>query len=468
MTMDEPPAPHHEFIIGKLEAVERRDIMRITFSMPPGHAKTKLCSRYFPAWYLGRNRQHRWLQGGHSQDFVENEMGRYVRDIIAEPEYGHVFPEIELNPRSTAAGSWRILGTRGAYVAKGVGQGISGYRGNIGCIDDPIGKGEDAQSPTFRRKQKKWLMTDFRQRLLPGSPLMIVATRWQQDDMIGFCEWLNKEGKGIPWEIINLNGIIETEAEMEADVLGRSMNETLWPEMYDYAHAMDVKATIEPPSDWFALWKGTPRDAEGVVVKKSWFTRYDRLPKDVVDTTGRVVEKNVKRVVVSVDCAEKATTRSKYTAAGVWIEDVSNRHYLAEVRRKRCEFPEMILLIEDLAKSWIDRGYHIDAILVEDAANGTPYLQQRKGLAPAPLITIPKPSVDNKVRRFDGVTTMWEGGEVLLPRSARWLPDYEDELLAFPGGTYSDQVDFTSQYLAWARTRKRVYGTRKLYGGNLH
>lgn len=485
MTPDEPPARHHEFIIGKFEAIERRDILRATFSMPPGHAKTKILSRYGPAWYLGKNPMHRWLQGAHSQDFVENEIGRYVRDIISdgrgtadededesghasvnvlEPAFCHVFPEVRLNPRSTAMGSWRLAGVRGAYAAKGVGQSISGYRGNIGAIDDPIGKGADAQSPTYRRGQKKWLMTDFRQRLLPGSPLFVVATRWHKDDMIGFCEQLNKEGKGIPWEIINLNGVIETQQEMEDDILGRSMFETLWPDYYDFAHVMDIKATMDPPGDWWALWKGTPRDAEGLVVKKSWFTRYEHLPRDQIDTLGRIANKIVKRLTVSVDCAEKATARSKYTAVTVWLETEDNRHHLVDVRRKRCEFPDMIRLIEDTVIDWNNKGYKVGCILVEDAANGTPYIQQRRGQAPAPIISIPKPSADSKVRRFDGTTTMWEGGEVLLPKSAKWLPDYEDEILGFPDGTFSDQVDSTSQYLTWARQKRKTYGTQKLFG----
>jgi predicted phage terminase large subunit-like protein len=241
------------------------------------------------------------------------------------------------------------------------------------------------------------------------------------------------------------------------------MFETLWPDYYDFDHVMDIKATMDPPSDWWALWKGTPRDAEGIVVKKAWFTRYDHVPRNRVDTLGRIAERVVKRCTVSVDCAEKATARSKYTAVTVWIETEDNRHHLVDVRRKRVEFPDMIKLIEDTARDWIDKGYPVGCILVEDAANGTPYLQQRAGLAPAPLIRIPKPSADSKVRRFDGTTTMWEGGEVLLPKSAKWLPDYEDEILGFPDGTFSDQVDSTSQYLTWARAKRRVYGTKKLF-----
>lgn len=462
MDMTEPPAEHHEFFCSEFEAIERGEIPRAAYSCPPGHAKTKFLSRYGPAWYLGRNRRHIWLQGAHSQDFVEKQIGQHVRNILMEPAYSEVFDDISIDPRSTAAGAWDLLGERGGYRGKGVGQGISGFRGNIGAIDDPIGKRKDVESPTFRADQKRWLMTDFNKRLLPNAPLYIISTRWHEDDMIGFCEQLNKEGKGIPWRIINLNGIIENEEEMEADILGRDIGEVLWPSYYTYAIVMNDKATM-PTEDWFALIKGTPRDIEGNVVKKAWIPRYDVIPADKYDGNMRCIEKRIRRVTVSVDCAEKATVRSKYTAVGVWIETVEGHHYLKEVRRKRVEFPDMIRLIEDTA-----RDHNATAILVEDAGNGTPYIQTRQGKAPAPIIRIPKPGKDSKAFRFDEVTPMHEGGEVWWPKRAVWLPDYESEILGFPSGAFTDQVDMTSQYLTWAR-KKRKYGTRKLGGAlNAH
>ena len=49
------------------------------------------------------------------------------------------------------------------------------------------------------------------------------------------------------------------------------------------------------------------------------------------------------------------------------------------------------------------------------------------------------------------VRTPWfEGGNVLLPKEAPWLADYRRELLAFPKTKFDDQVDATTQALAWA------------------
>lgn len=460
MTPDEPPALHHELFCDELEAIERRDTLRAAFSCPPGHAKTKFCSRYFPAFYMGKNQGHRYLQGGHSQNFAENEFGKYVRDIISDPRYRQVFPGVAVNPKSSAAGNWRLAGSRGGYVTKGVGQSIAGYRGHIGGIDDPFGSRADAQSEAIRNTTGDWLFTDFRTRLLPGSPLFIIATRWHPDDLIGRVEALSKSGVGIPWRIVNLTAIVETEEEMAVDPMGRSIGEALWPEYYSRAELLEIKATL-PASDWFALYKGKPRDLDGNVVKSVWFKRYDRTPVnvEVLGPSGEIVsmERHIRRITVSVDCAEKATQRSNYTAAGVWVEDLQGNHYLVDVMRRRLEFTQMVEAIETLARKW-----GAGAILVENAGAGVQFLQQRAGKSVAPLIAIETKS-KSKEFRFDGITPMFEAGEVWLPKKAPWLTDYENELLAFPNAAQDDQVDMTSQYLAWAR-RRGHYGTRRLKG----
>lgn len=456
MTPDEPPAAHHEFFCEKFEAIERRDILRACFSCPPGHAKTKFFSRMGPAWYMGRNPNHKYLQGGHSQAFSENEFGKHVRDLVSDPKYQQVFPGVQLNPKSTAAGNWRLADSRGGYVTKGVGQSIAGYRGNIGGIDDPFGSREDAQSALTRNTTGNWLFTDFRTRLLPNSPLFIVATRWHPDDLIGRVEEMTKKGVGIPWEIYNLVALIENEEDMANDPLGRSMGEALWPEFYSVNELLEIKAGL-PSGDWFALYKGKPRDIEGNIVKSAWFKRYDRYPVNVTTSSG--FERRVRRITLSLDCAEKATARSDYTVAGVWIEDMVGRHYLVDVLRKRMELTDIITEVEAMAARW-----NVGTILVEEAGAGIQYLQLRQGKAPAPLIGI-KVKNQSKEFRFDLVTPMFEAGEVWLPKKAPWLTDYEAEILAFTGmgDKHDDQVDMTSQYLSWAR-RRGSYGSKRLKG----
>lgn len=460
MTPDEPPPTHIEMLCEYLEMIERREIMRLCVSMPPGHAKTKTCSRLFPVWYLGRNPKHRWLHAGHSQGFAEKQFGIDVRDYIMDPKFTAIFPEMVIQTRGNqlpAPGGWRAENGRGGYVCKGVGQKIAGYRGHCGAGDDLLGSREDAFSATIRQKVWDWLWADFRTRFLPGSPLFLIATRWHPDDPMGRIEAMNKAGMGIPWEVINLTAIVENDKEMAMDLMGRDIGETLWSDYYTVQEILEFKNTL-PSVDWWALYKGQPRDDEGNVVKSAWFGRYDRLPVNRV-RDGRTIEKRVKRITLSIDCAVKANQRSSYSVITVWVEDVMGYHYLADVYRQRLEYNELVALIKTAADKW-----EPNSILIEDKGHGSPIIQQHRQFNGAPVIAINPDSEGDKEFRFDGVTPYFEAGQVLLPKNAPWLSDYEGEVLAFPNSAYKDQVDATSQYFTHLSKRGRRGGTRKLVG----
>jgi predicted phage terminase large subunit-like protein len=456
MNPEEPPAHHHEWMCSHLEAIAARKIPRSMISMPPGHAKSTYCSKLFPAWYMGNHPNHRYIQGGHTNDFVEKEFGLKVKNMIISEPYHQVFPEITISKESKASGSWALAGKNGTYLTRGVGQGIAGFRAHIAAVDDPYATRADAESAAKRKEVHDWFMADFTTRLLPNAPMFIVATRWHPLDLCGVIEDMTKKGVGIPYHIVNLPAICED----EDDPLGRAIGEALWPNYYTVAILHNLMATL-PSRDWNSLYRGKPVDENGGVVKGSWFKRYDVLPKDHINENGQVIRQEVKKITVSVDCASKKGERNDYTVIGVWIEGVDGRHYLAEVIRRRMEFAEMSQAIDDTCRVW--RAHQL---LVEDKGSGTQYIQMRTtgGVTPpCPLIPI-EVGQQSKEFRFDGVTPMLEAGEVLFPEHAIWLPDYEAELLGFPGGTpHDDQVDMTSQYLARVRARRRG-GTRKLLG----
>ncbi len=127
----------------------------------------------------------RFLQAGHSQDFVAKEIGAKVRQIIQSEDYQRVFSDVHIKHDMRAMDYWALTNGRGKYVGKGAGQGISGFRGNYGMVDDPYKSRKDAESATIRDSVFKWYSDDFSTRLLPGSPLGIIMTRWHSDDLCG-------------------------------------------------------------------------------------------------------------------------------------------------------------------------------------------------------------------------------------------------------------------------------------------
>lgn len=440
-------------------------------------------SHHFPAWWFGHNDKLRFLQAGHSQDFVANELGAKVKSIIDSDDYGLVFPDIKLRSDMRAKDYWGLSNMKGKYVAKGAGQGISGFRGNYGMVDDPYKSRADAESPTIRDRVFKWFADDFSTRLLPGSPLGIIMTRWHSDDLCGrITEREEREQKEreiesqnlqdelrdqlierieenspqqnkFKFEIINLPAICE---DID-DPLGRAIGEPLWPELFDLDALENLKSDMTA-SSWNSLYQGTPMDIEGGAVSSEWFQRYSKPPSRGEDGT----KCEIKTVTVSVDAANTAKERSDFTVILVWAEDFSKNHYLLDVVRKQMEFPEMSAEIARVC-----RRYQADTLLVEAKGNGLAYIQLKKeGGAPAALIPIEVSGHESKTFRFDQVTPMFEAGQVYLPERAIWLADYEKEIVSFPLGKNDDQVDATSQYLKWARRRGRR-GTKKL-GGTGH
>jgi predicted phage terminase large subunit-like protein len=483
-------SPHQNLIGDLLMASEAKEIMRFMLSMPPGHCKSTHSSHHFPAWYFGRNPKQKFLQAGHSQDFVSKELGARVRGIIESEDFQRVFPDIRLRSDMRAMDYWGLTNMKGKYVAKGAGQGISGFRGNYGMVDDPYKSRKDAESPTIRETVFKWYADDFSTRLLPGSPLGIIMTRWHSDDICGRItdresrekteeqealkeklelsgelenlqekqlieklEELGPQSKKYRFEIINLPAICED----DDDILGRTIGEPLWPELFDLDALENLRSDMTPAS-WNSLYQGTPIDVEGGAVSSEWFQRYDKAPSKTDESTSG----QVKRITVSVDAANTAKERSDFTVILAWAEDHNKNHYLLDVSRKQMEFPVMSAEIARMCRRW-----KADALLIEMKGNGLSYYQLKKdGGAPAPMIPIEVSGHQSKEFRFDQVTPMFEAGQVYLPERASWLPDYEKEIVSFPLGKHDDQVDATSQYLKWARKRGRR-GTKKL-GGTGH
>lgn len=119
---------------------------------------------------------------------------------------------------------------------------------------------------------------------------------------------------------------------------------------------------------------------------------------------------------------------------------------MLNVFRRRLNYPELKRAVQEQA-----RLYKANAILIEDKASGTQLIQElsREGLYVQGIA----PEGD-KVMRMHAQTALIEGGFVFLPKDAPWLVDYRQELGTFDKGKYDDQVDSTSQALAWFQGKK--------------
>lgn len=249
---------HHEKLFELLEKVEKGEIKRLMVIMPPRHGKSEICSVQFPSWLIGRNKDRKIIEASYSSD-LSADFGRQVRNLVADPMFSQIFPDTTLSQDSQSKSKWNTNG-RGAYNAVGVGGALTGKGADFLLIDDPLKNRKDADSPLMRENLWQWYRSTARTRLSPDGAIVIVETRWHDDDLVGRI--LREDPDG--WVILHLPAIADEDDEF------RNKGEALWPEQFDIYNLEAIKKDIGS-YEWAALYQGNPVDEQSQEFKQNWF-----------------------------------------------------------------------------------------------------------------------------------------------------------------------------------------------------
>jgi predicted phage terminase large subunit-like protein len=446
---------HLIYLAGRIreavEAVERGESRYLAVSMPPRMGKTTMIAIYLTVWVLRRHPDWPVILTSHDP-VLATSWGRAIRRLaIDRPELG-----IRVAADAGAASKWETT-AGGTVLSRSIGQSIIGQGAKILVIDDPHKGLAEAHSEVARDRVWVWWRGDAYTRLDRGGHLVIVVqTRWHEDDLIGRLTSREHEGDPDDWEVISFPAIAE-----EADVLGRKPGEPLLsPQVPDETpeQALETWGKIEVSVGsyvWAANFLCRPAPAKGAIFDVSWF-RYWTTNEHHVTDDGRVVYldplapapdgEGAGRWLDSWDMAFKATDDSDYVVGGRWLMRGANR-YLIQLVRERLRFTQTV----EKMRTWNSRegtGAHVHERLVEDKANGTAVIDVLKEEIPG---IIPINPTESKVARARAVTPEVESGNVLLPYPGdpgnEWVPDYLAEFRSFPTGAHDDQVDMTTQAL---------------------
>lgn len=236
--------------------------------MPPGSAKSTYASVLFPPWILAQNPKLTIIAASHTVELAER-FGRRVRNLISE--HGRILG-YNLAPDSQAAGRWDTA-QGGEYFAAGVRGPITGRRADLALIDDPVKSREEADSEIIRERVKDWYVNDLYTRLKPGGRVVLIQTRWHEDDLGGWLLDFAKQG-GDKWEVLSLPAIAEVN-----DPLHRKVGQPLWPEWQNGEALGRIRGAVGPRT-WSALYQQRPQPDEGTFFQRDWFQRFkpDQAP----------------------------------------------------------------------------------------------------------------------------------------------------------------------------------------------
>ena len=257
-----------------MEAVELKLSPRLMIFLPPRLGKTQLVSRCFPAFLLGHHPQWEIICATFGQELADD-IGRYVRTILNDPEYQVLFPGTKIQAGSNAADRMDTT-ARGGYRALGRGGSLTGRGAHVAILDDPLKDDAEADSALIQGGLRSWYSTALRTRLAPGGGVIIVQTLWSLNDLPLFLlEAQAKDPLADKWLVYKYPAIATQ------DEPNRKKGEALHPERFDVKALEKTRANFysQGLSRWWnSLYQQTPVNEDGDFFKSAWIRYYDALP----------------------------------------------------------------------------------------------------------------------------------------------------------------------------------------------
>lgn len=413
---DQTPALHHRHLLDKLEQVAEGEIDRLMVLMPPGSAKSTYASLIFPAWWMHRHPGSAIIATSHTADLAGH-FGRALRNLITE----HSEPlGYDLARDSRAAHRFRTVHARqrseSQYFATGIEGPVTGRRADLVLIDDPIKGHAEADSAAHREHLWNWYRTELSTRVKPRGRIVLIVTRWHQDD-IGARLLESKD----EWHQLRLPALAE-----HNDPIGRMPGEPLWPD-YEDAAALARKRDAVGSRVWQALYQQAPAAASGSLFPVARIQLVDAPPDQM-------------QAVRAWDLAATEATPGRdpdWTVGLKLARDGAGRLYVLDVLRVRVGPGEISAAICGTAAR---DGGQVAVGLPQDP--GQAGKQQVAWLSAqlAGYRVVVSPETGSKLVRATPVAASIEAGRLHAVR-AGWTDAFLDELASFPGGRKDDQVD---------------------------
>lgn len=378
--------------------------------VPPRHGKSEMTTVRYPIWRLEQDPSLRIIVGAYNQ-ILANKFSRKSRRIAKS--------RLKLSRERTAVEDWETE-EGGGLRAVGVGSGVTGQGGDVILIDDPVKNRKEAESPAYREMVWEWYTDDLYTRAEPGAAIILIMTRWHDDDLAGRI----LASEDAPnWTVISLPALAE-----ENDPLGRKIDEALCPERYDEAALAGIKRVLR--RGFYALYQQRPQPREGGMFKRQWF---------------RIVPAAPLQAFLRVRYWDKAATEDggdwtvgllmAWTPDGFYIESVVRGQW-SSGQRDQIIRQTALLDARRYGNSVIQWAEQEGGASGKDAA--VAFVTLLAGF-PAGAST----ATGSKELRAEPLSSQMEVGNVFLVEGA-WNDEFIDELCSFPSGRNDDQVDGAS------------------------
>lgn len=426
--------PHMKVVTSTMEEVAAGSLNRVMFFLPPRHGKSESVTVRFTAYSLATNPSHRFILAAYNVTLAKL-FSRKVRKLVRG------LPGIQLSQEQKAKDEWEVT-QGGGVLAAGVGSGVTGRGANGVMIDDPVKNREEAHSQAFQDRAWGWWKTDIRTRLEPEAWVVLIMTRWAEDDLAGRI--LNSPG-GHLWKVVRLPGLAESQEDRDhywmevgrpalvgqPDPIGREVGQALCPDRYDEEDFQEFKDDMGL-LDFMSLIQQRPTAIQGDFFKREWLTIVPALSEEDL------------RKAKWVRYWDKAgTSGAGARTAGVLLAKVGKEFFIQDVVTGQWSAAEREAIILQTAQA--DRSQWGSGVTQwveqEPGSGGKESAEATITRLAAVGITAKADKVTgDKLVRAGPVASMAMTGNVYLVEGP-WNKEFIDILAAFPTGAIKDPVD---------------------------
>jgi hypothetical protein len=467
----------HIAIAHHLEAVAEGHIDRLMVFMSPRAGKSQIASVFFPSWYAGLYPKHKIMQISYKSQLSEG-FSRQVRDIIKDPPFRSVFPNVTIKTDQASVGRWAIDGwaedeegnadyRHGEYAAAGTTGGIAGTGFNLGIIDDPMSE-QDMDSEGALLKVRDWYGPGFYTRRQPEkNAIVLMMTRWRLNDLAGFLLEQERNRPGADqWTVFSIPALLDQAAAVR---INQIVEEAIvkHPEIVEYIpdgirelkggdsfepRRMNTKFLLQSKGNmtarsWNALFMQNPVEEEGAILKRKWWRKWPAT-------------KNPPQCEFILQCydtafeKDEANDPSARTTWGVFAHndprDPDDKRYHIILLDRWKERVEFVDLRDECIAS--EKAFKPNRILIEKRASGHALLQELRR-ARLPVKAWLPPGVrgaTGKIPRAHAAQVVFEQGAVWY-MDRNWAEDVINEAAAFPFGGEDDLTDTVTMAVLFLR-----------------
>lgn len=411
---------HIQFLNAELAKMIAAGNGKMIVNMPPRHGKSELISKYLPFWFLVNHPDKTVILTTYESQFATS-WGRKVRDLV--DNYGERFG-ISTDKSSFAANIFRLKDSHGGMICVGAGGALTGRGADLLIIDDPIKNDAEANSKHQRDLLWDWFRSTVFTRIEPAGCIILVMTRWHEDDLTGRLLMNNPD----EWKLISLPAIAQ-----EKDAIGREIGDALWEERFSKEQLLKIKESIG--AYWFSsLYMQNPTPMGDGIFKRTKFNYFTDDANFFIknNTLERVIKTNCTKYA-TLDLAISTNERSDFTAVIIFAVSPERDIFIVDVIAERIAPNKHIDLIKNIYQS-----HNLTLIGIESVQYQTALIQNAREMG-LPVKEL-RPDKD-KFSRAIPMSALVESGKVFFKSNAAWLSDFEHELTAFPNSTHDDMTD---------------------------